>query len=227
MYFYDSEGKDRKDHLQLVKYESGWDNSARWDNGIIEYWAIDLNCFMVLAFRSLKYIAKELGLKDDIREWEKREKELSSLILERCYDKENGYFADVNRFTGEISKELSPASFMPLYVGIVTLDQAKSMQDIAIEKFKGKMPTVPFDSEKYSNDYWRGPTWLNVAYFAGKGLKDYGFKVGDEIKEWILNACYKEKGGIYENYNSVTGKGLCCDHFSWSSVFIIEFILNW
>jgi neutral trehalase len=182
---------------------------------------------MVLAFRSLKYIAKELGLKDDIREWEKREKELSSLILERCYDKENGYFADANRFTGEISKELSPASFMPLYVGIATIDQAKSMQDIAIEKFKGKMPTVPFDSEKYSNDYWRGPTWLNVAYFAGKGLKDYGFKVGDEIKEWILNACYKEKGGIYENYDSVTGKGLCCDHFSWSSVFIIEFILNW
>ena len=89
------------------------------------------------------------------------------------------------------------------------------------------MPTAPFSDANYSNDYWRGPTWLNVAYFAAKGLKDYGHQVAEDIKEWILNACYNEKGGIYENYDSKTGKGLCCDHFSWSSVFIIEFILNW
>lgn len=47
---------------------------------------------------------------------------------------------------------------------------------------------ITFDHPAYSNDYWREPTWLNTAYFAGKGL--------------------------------------CCDHFSWSCVFINEFILN-
>lgn len=227
MYFYDSEGKERKDHIQLVKYESGWDNAVRWDNGIVEYWAIDLNCFMVLEFRSLKYIAKELGLKSEATEWGNREKELSFLIVERAFDKQNGYFADVNKYTGEISNVLSPASFMPLYIKIATKDQADAMNKIAMEKFGSRMPTVPFDHKEYSNDYWRGPTWLNVAYFAGKGLKNYGYSVADEIKEWILNACHQEKEGIYENYDSITGKGLCCDHFSWSSVFIIEFILNW
>lgn len=227
MYFYDSDGKERKDYIQLVKYESGWDNSVRWDNGIVEYWAIDLNCFMALAFRSLKFIAKELGLKADVTYWDNREKELSALIINNCFDQKNGYFADVNRYTGEISTALSPASFMPLYIGIATKEQADAMNKIAVEKFESKMPTTPYCDKEYSNDYWRGPTWLNVAYFAGKGLKDYGYKVAEDIKEWILNACYQNKDGIYENYDSVSGKGLCCDHFSWSSVFILEFIYNW
>ena len=100
------------------------------------------------------------------------------------------------------------------------------MKKIAEYNFKCKMPTVSFDNPSYSNDYWRGPTWLNVAYFAAVGLKNYNFDVADKIKENILDMCYKEKNGIFENYDSITGKGLYCGHFSWSCVFIIEFILN-
>jgi len=97
---------------------------------------------------------------------------------------------------------------------------------IAQTRFKSKMPTVTYDHPAYSTDYWRGPTWLNVAYFAAKGLKNYNCDVANQIKENILEMCDAQKEGIYENYDSLTGKGLCCDHFSWSSAFIIEFILN-
>lgn len=38
--------------------------------------------------------------------------------------------------------------------------------------------------------------------------------------------CAKDKEHIFENYDSKLEKGQYCDHFSWSSVFIIEFILN-
>ena len=38
--------------------------------------------------------------------------------------------------------------------------------------------------------------------------------------------CDADKDGIFENYDSRTGKGLGCPHFSWSCVFINEFILN-
>ena len=40
LYHYDSDDKDSKDYLLHVKYESGWDNSVRWDKGITEYAAI-------------------------------------------------------------------------------------------------------------------------------------------------------------------------------------------
>lgn len=225
LFFYDAEDPDN--HLRDAKYESGWDNSVRWDKGITEYWAVDLNCFMVMYYRSLSFIAKELGYTEDSKKWDEKEKNLISCIDREMWDPEKGYYADINRFTRESSDVLSPASFMPLYISIASEEQAKAMDMIARNNFKCKMPTVSFDNIEYSNDYWRGPTWLNVAYFAAKGLKNYGLKTADEIRESILNMCYEDKRGIFENYDSVTGKGLCCDHFSWSSVFVIEFILNW
>ena len=100
------------------------------------------------------------------------------------------------------------------------------MAEIAKTRFEGKMPTVSFDNPAYSLDYWRGPTWLNVAYFAAKGLKNYGFAVADQIKASILSMCAKDKEHIYENYDAKAEKGQYCNHFSWSCVFIIEFILN-
>ena len=226
LFHYDADGKDADTYLLHVKYESGWDNSVRWDNGITEYYAIDLNCFMVLFYRSLAFMADVLGFPSEKMLWQEKEKALSARILNVMWDENNRYFSDTHRLTGEVSSILTPASFMPLYIGIASREQAEAMRVVAEERFKGKMPTVSFDHPMYSNDYWRGPTWLNVAYFAAKGLKNYGFAVADAIKESILNMCFEEKGGIYENYDSITGKGLCCNHFSWSSVFILEFIFN-
>ena len=50
------------------------------------------------------------------------------------------------------------------------------------------MPTVSYDNPNYSTNYWRGPTWLNVAYFAAKGLKNYHFDdTADKIRIPFLN----------------------------------------
>ncbi len=215
------------DYLVHVMFESGWDNAVRWDNGITNLWALDLNCFMVDAYRALAFIAGQLGLSDDYKVWSDKEQKLVNLINEKMWDDENGYYGDTYIETGKVSSVFSPASFMPLYINISSEDRAAKMAKIAEVSFEGRMPTVSFDNPKYSNDYWRGPTWLNVAYFAAKGLKNYNFPVADAIKEWILTVCDSNKGGIYENYNSRTGEGLYCDKFCWSSVFIIEFIMNW
>lgn len=227
LFHYDAENSDTDDYLKRVKFESGWDNSVRWDNGITEYWAIDLNCFMVMFYRSLSFIASELGLKDDSVKWDKKSADLSVLINEKMWDSEKCRYGDTNSITKKVSEVLSPASFMPLFIEIASAEQAECMRLIAENNFDKKMPTVSFDNPEYSNDYWRGPTWLNTAYFAAKGLKNYGFDVADDIRESILDMCFNEKTGIYENYDSLSGKGLCCDHFSWSCVFILEFILNW
>lgn len=227
LFFYDAENKDSEDYIQSVKYESGWDNAVRWDNGITNFWAIDLNCFVVMFLRSMAYIAKELEIFEEAEEWIEKETALTKLINEKLWDSKNKLYGDTEKFTEKASSVLSPANFMPLYINIASREQAEFMEKLAAEKFEFKMPTVSFDNAEYSNDYWRGPTWLNVAYFAAKGLKNYGFEAADKIKENILNMCFEEKDGIFENYDSKTGKGLCCDHFSWSCVFIREFILNW
>ena len=223
---YDSDDKESPDYDLHVRYESGWDNSVRWDKSIADMWAVDLNCFMVMNYRALGFMANELSLADDAKKWVEKENALAKLINEKLWDGEKHYYADANLSSGEVSDVLTPASFMPLYIGIAPCERAECMAEIAKTRFCGKMPTVSFDNPEFSNDYWRGSTWLNVAYFAAKGLKDYGFEVADEIKKSILAMCAKDKEHIFENYDSKLEKGQYCDHFSWSSVFIIEFILN-
>ncbi|MBR7133462.1 MAG: hypothetical protein IKD04_08010 [Clostridia bacterium] len=227
LFRYDASEPESEDYLKRVKWESGWDNSPRWDRGITKYWAIDLNCFMVMCYNSLSFISKELCLDAEAEKWLEKSHRLALLINQKMWS-EKGYYSDTDRFTGEISSVLSPASFMPLYVGIASPKQAECMSLIAEDKnkFDCKMPTVSFDNPGFDNDYWRGPTWLNVAYFAAKGLKNYGFDVADKIKESILEICHNEKKAIFENYNSRTGEGQGCAGFSWSSVFIMEFIFD-
>ena len=118
---------------------------------------------------------------------------------------------------------------MPLFVGIASNERAEAMSALGRDsnKFYPGMPTVSYDCEGYDNDYWRGPTWLNVAFFAVKGLYDYGFRdTATEIKEFLLDMCHAGLPFIYENYDSKTTKGRCNKSFSWSSAFIIEFILQ-
>lgn len=208
-----------------VGMDSGWDNSVRWDKNPDKLWAVDLNCFMVMTYRSMEYIASELS--EDGSVWKSKAEKLSKDIEENLWNDKLGCYTERNYVTGEFSDVLSPASFMPLYIEVASQEHAMQAEKAAVEKFGYGMPTVSYDNPNYSRDYWRGPTWLNVAYFAAKGLKNYGFSdTADKIKQTILGWVENNGDKIHENYDSKTGEGLCAEYFSWSAVFVIEFILN-
>ena len=224
LFHYDafSEGSD---HLRDSKNESGWDTSVRWDNGARNLYAIDLNCYMILFYETLIFFADYLGRDSGL--WRKKKDDLTILINSVLWNEKENVYMDYdyerNCFTGVFS----PASFMPLFVNIAPIEKAKKMEEIArSDHFYPLMPSVSYLDEQYNeNDYWRGPTWINVAYFAIKGLKNYGFtEIAEKYKDNILTMCYNEKRSVYEYYNSKTGKGLNADNFAWSAVFIIEFI---
>lgn len=220
---------DRDDEWQKYsKYESGWDTSPRFDKGCDNLWCVDLNCFMVMTYRALAFIAEKLGKAAESNKWIEKADALSDNIVKKLWDDDNKCFYDYDYVGQKFSGILSPASFMPLYVGIATEEQAKCMAKYAANAdFEyPAMPTVAYSDKSYSSsDYWRGPTWLNVAYYACVGLRNYGYeKLFDEISDKILNWCDVEETGIYEYYDSKTGKGCGAKDFSWSACFIIEFI---
>ena len=83
------------------------------------------------------------------------------------------------------------------------------------------------DHEKFNplKGYWRGPNWLDQAYFGVKGFQNYGFNV-DATKATIQLLKGAEgllgKGkSIRENYHPLTGEGLNVHNFSWSAAHII------
>lgn len=232
MFHYDadkSKASNEEQYLTSVKYETGWDDSPRWDNVPQNIWAIDLNCYMVMAYRAMAEMAKEQG--KDGANWGNKADSLAEKINSKLWNEKLMSYTDYDFCLNEYSTVLTPASFMPLFAEIATEEQATAMKNIAVQHFMPGMPTVAYTNseydDKYEHAYWRGPCWLNVAYFAAKGLKKYGFDdVADKIKETILTWVNNDGESIHENYNATTGEGLCSDHFSWSCVFVREFIEN-
>ena len=228
LFYYSAQENPENDNYLHPRWESGWDNSPRWDVApIVDLYPIDLNCYMVLYYRSMAEMAKILGKSS--ASWESKEIALTKEIESRLYNEEISAYVDRNRKNGEYSTVLSPASFMPLFIGTASQERAEAMNKLAMDntKFYPGMPSVSYDDKGYNNDYWRGPTWLNIAFFAVKGLDDYGFtQTANEIKEFLLDMCYDGLPYIYENYDSKTETGKCVNSFSWSAAFIIEFILQ-
>ena len=228
LFYYSAQENPERADYEHPRWESGWDNSPRWDIApIVDIYPIDLNCFMILYYRSMAEMAKILGV--DSSTWESREKTLTNDVETRLYNKSIGAYVDRNRKTGEYSTVLSPASFMPLFIGIAPQERAEAMNKLACDtnKFYPGMPSVSYDDSGYDNGYWRGLTWLNIAFFAIKGLDDYGYTdTADEMKEFILDMCYDGLPYIYENYDTKTQTGKHHNRFSWSAAFIIEFVIH-
>lgn len=214
-----------KEYYSHVGFESGMDDSPRWDSHPDEYWAIDLNCYMVTMYRALAAMAQELG--ESAAQWAEKKTELITAIERLLWDDEQQTYADRHIPTQCFSTTITPCSLLPLYVGFAPQDRAAAMHRIACSHLLPGMPTVAYDHPAYSTTYWRGPCWLNVAYYAAKGLKNYGFEesantVRNTILEWVAN----DADDIHENYDAKTGKGLYASQFSWSCAFVREFILN-
>ena len=227
LYFY-SVDAGAADGDKKVQFESGWDNAVRWDVGIRKLYPIDLNCYMVQFYRSMGYIAGRLGLPEDLQEYREKEAALTAAVNARLWDAEDACYYDWNFVDSSFNRVLTPASFMPLFVHIASKEQAEGMHRLGSdpEKMYPGMPTVAYDDPEFGIDYWRGPTWLNVAYFAAKGLYDYGFKeTAMGIRNEILGWVYADDT-IHENYDSKAKRGINASCFGWSSVFVIEFILT-
>lgn len=111
LFHYDAAEVNGKKDPASVRCESGWDNSVRWDMDKPEQlWAIDLNCFLIMTYRSMDFIAKELG--NTATDWLEKEKELAKNVEIELWDEELGCYVDRNYCTNELSNVLTPASFI-------------------------------------------------------------------------------------------------------------------
>lgn len=220
-----------------VGAESGWDNSIRWDDGYRQsksndhrLWAIDLNCYMVMHFDAMAYIAGRLDMPQARTHWLNQARALAKRINEKLWDSKAGFYVDRDRATGKPGPALSPAGFMPLFVHIAPPKRAALTEKLAAspQYFFPGMPTAAYNTPGYeSHGYWRGSAWLNTSFFALKGLREYGYtSLADTMRQTILG--WVARGDtIREYYDSKNGDGAGAKGFGWSATFTIAFITDW
>ncbi|WP_452601760.1 MGH1-like glycoside hydrolase domain-containing protein [Pontimicrobium sp. MEBiC06410] len=232
--------------LIAAKWESGMDNAIRFDNSKIlknseeayslDQESVDLNAYLYAEKLYLAQLATELKKEEEAKRLINEASILKTKIQKQFYDKKDGWFYDTNLQGTQFIKGEGSEGWTVLWAKAATKEQAAKVRIKMMDttKFYTKVPfqTMSADHAKFDplKGYWRGPNWLDQAYFGVKALRNYGYNEdADKATVQILKGAegLLEKGtAIRENYHPLTGKGLHAHNFSWSAAHIIMLLMN-
>ncbi len=214
-------------HGRLPHYkhgnDSGWDNASLFHVGMpVE--APDLASFLIRTFDILSSFAEILSEKEEAERFKNQADSLFNLLLERLYDGE-GFYGRVGKNGEEIDVRTSLILRLPVLIGYrldkTIMDRLVSDLEANFETKFG-LATESVTSNYYrENGYWLGPIWAPVTYLFIHALKNNGYKeAGNRLRDKFLNLTLI--GGMAENFDPLTGKGLVDTSFTWtSSVFLL------
>ena len=195
------------------------------------------NSMLIKSNESLIALYKIIGNNEDkieqLQQWQA--KSISS-FNSKLYDKELGAYVHYDLRNEKPLRFVSSSSFSPLFAGIPTKEQAKTLVDTMMNKFGADdmYLCASFDpeSERFNpKKYWRGPVWINLNWMLYFGLLDYGYlEIAERVKSDSIELI--EKAGFYEYFDArksvyETEKGgYGGGNFSWSAALLIDLINN-
>ena len=229
--------------LVAAKWESGMDNAVRFDETRLlknerqaGAWSmnresVDLNAYLLTDKHYLAMIASALGKDAESDNFTQAADSLKSRIQTTFFSEETGWFHDIDLETKAPILHYGAEGWIPLWAGAATRKQAERvrMHMIDTTKFATYIPFATLAANEAGfepvESYWRGPVWLDQAYFAINALKNYGFE--EDAERFTLQLLNRleglkdDDGPIRENYNPLTGEGYESAHFSWSAAHLL------
>ncbi|HEY5267839.1 MAG TPA: trehalase family glycosidase [Candidatus Saccharimonadales bacterium] len=187
---------------------------------------LTFNCILNRANAHIVEIAKFIKYDIDEKLSEKFDKTQKALDL--LWDPYKSQYFSRDYFTGNLIKEPSIASLMPLYAGNIEKSRIEtivaSLEDRKLYASNFPIPSVPLNSPWFKEaEYWQGPSWINTNWFVIDGLKRSKYLDHYEaLKETTLEMV--ENSGIFEYYNPNNGHGEGIERFSWTAALCLEMI---
>jgi glycogen debranching enzyme len=190
---------------------------------------LDMNSYLLNQMYTCAALARYLGDESTAAEVSAQADALAARMVEVFYDADANLFLDVLLKTGEKLELKTPASFLPLWAGVpLPKERARTMiTDYLLNPayFFGAVPfpSVAYDEPGYeSGRWWRGPTWLPVAYLMLEVLLRYGFKAEWRAAAERLYAMIVADGRISELFDSQTGEGLGAAQQGWTAGILLR-----
>lgn len=203
-------------------------NFARYDNEKMKkvtpyiVKGIDMSCHYCANLNAMADLAEVLGKSGDADEFRKRAEITADSIQKKMWDGELKVFHDLVGLENRKSYVPTLFSFMPVWAGVATKEQAElAHAEIRDEKkywSEFPVPTTAMDYKAFDeNGYWRGTVWINTNWFMVEGMSMEGYsETANIIKEKTLDLV--SASGMREYYNPFTGAGLGAESFAWSSL---------
>ncbi|MCD6577703.1 MAG: hypothetical protein J7K66_06810 [Anaerolineaceae bacterium] len=222
------ENDDNRDGIVQYNhpYSSGLDDSPLWDYGMpVE--SPDINTYLFIQMKSLASIAEILNKTSDASYWSERAKKLLTRMIDFFWDEKTGSF--LYFYKNKPIRVLTPFNLYPLWTG----ELPENIKGRIIEHLRSPnefygdymLPSVARTDTTYNSDkMWRGPVWININYFFIEALQQIGeFDLAKTIREKTLKLIMSNTG-IYEYYNSKTGKPgkNAAPIFSWTAALFID-----
>ncbi|MFE0171170.1 trehalase family glycosidase [Streptomyces sp. NPDC059002] len=233
-------------------WESGMDNAPRFDADLgtsvvanhapdgtllgysLTQESVDLNAYLALDQGYLARIAQALGKRSDAARWQRRAAATHAAVRATMYDPGDGWFHDIGLADGTrlTARGRGIEGAVPLWTGTASRAQARAVRAKLTDP--GEFATaVPFPTVAKSSPYftptryWRGPVWLDQAYFALEGLRRYGYDGdADTLTDRLLGTAsgLTGKAPVMENYHPMTGAPLNSPNFSWSAALLLPLL---
>lgn len=190
--------------------ESGWDYTTRFESRSLDFLPVDLNCLLYLYERNLMLISSEIGKEHEVIDWAMKSDQRKILVNKLLWSKKDGMFYDYDFKARQLRKVDSLATFVPLFTGLASGEQARRIM-MNLDKFETPfgVTTTNKNDPKVDGKQWASPNgWAPLHLFVVEGLEKYGYrKQAKSIKEkWVKNVVEKfnETHQLYEKYNVVS-----------------------
>ena len=194
--------------------ESGWDFSSRWlgNNNALSsirttrILPIDLNCLLYKIEKLLAQFYLALGRRDSSQKYHEKAGNRKRAINRYMWSDSLNFFLDVDLDELEHNRnnKLSLAATLPLFVGLATEQQAKSVAIVIEESFLksgGLVTTLEATGQQ-----WDSPNgWAPLHWFTVQGLLNYQHaELASKITtRWntTVEGFFNETGKLMEKYN--------------------------
>lgn len=220
-------------HLRAAA-ESGWDFSSRWfaDGRTLssirttDLVPVDLNSLLfqleLTLSRAFESSSSELS-----RRYRDAARARQAVVRRYFWNERLGAFSDYDWRAGAVSERLSAATVVPLFFGIASEDQARSVAQTVRAHLLAPhgLKTTPV----VTGEQWDAPNgWAPLQWMAIEGLNRYGEQeLATEIAQrWIAQniAVFQRTGKLVEKYDVVNadvggggGEYPLQDGFGWTN----------
>lgn len=200
--------------------ESGHDTSWRLDNCCADLNVVDLNSLLYKYELDFAYLIATYFEGTFLGEitvfWQSRAENRKALLNTYCWNEEAGQFFDYNFAKAQQTHFESASNYFPLWAGLCSTEQAKSMVETLFIQLKEKggiagtsrkiHTQIPKDAVQRQWDYPNG--WAPHQMLIWKGLQNYGFtkQVQELVYRWlwmITKNAVDYNGTIPEKYDVV------------------------
>ncbi len=188
------------------------------------------NSILCRADRDLLEIGRILN--EDTKEVEEWVDQTSQAISEKLWCPPCKKFESFDLVSGKHIHTGTASSFMPLFAGAASKDQAKILYETInsisfCALHQGNCFTIPnFDMtlEGFdSKNYWRGPVWININWMISQGLRGYGYREkADAMNRDMIQLPIRF--GFHEYFDSKTGEGYGSSNFSWTTALFLDLV---